>query len=184
MSADLVDDPDGHEEEGIEAFNRMADAMRGLQNRLGALDAGMGQKVAKAEQAASKAATAASDARWAAEAAQAVARAQARSLAAWVACGVLGGVLAASGAGYWLGHSSGRESGLAGGYRAAMDEKAAASWANTPTGRLALALDRAGSLDKLARCSGQGWTPAVQGGRRACYPAATAGKPVDGWYLP
>ena len=188
MSADLVDDADeheaGHEEEGVEAFNRMADAVQGLQSRLGALDAGMGSKVAQAERAASKAETAAVNAQRTAEHAEATARAIARSAASWAALGAVAGLLVAGGAGYWLGHASGQETGLAGGYRAAMDEKAAASWANTPTGQLALALDKAGSLNQLARCVGQGWTPAVQNGRRVCYPAATAGKAVDGWYLP
>ena len=188
MSADLVDDPDeyevGHEEEGVAAFNRMTDAMHGLQSRLGALDAGMGQKVAKAEQAASKAETAAVNARQTAEHAEATARAGARQAASWAILGAVAGLLVAGGAGYWLGHSSGREGGQADGYRAALDQNAAASWANTPAGRLAFGLAGAGSLDQLARCDGHGWTPAVRNGRKVCYPSITAGKAADGWYLP
>ena len=189
MSADLVDDADeheaGHEEEGVEAFNRMADAVQGLQSRLGALDAGMGSKVAQAERAASKAETAAVNAQRTAEHAEATARAIARSAASWAALGAVAGLLVAGGAGYWLGHASGLETGLAGGYRAALDQNAAASWANTPAGRLALAFDQAGSLDQLARCTGQGWTSTVQAGRKVCYPNATPGKAaVGGWYLP
>ena len=189
MSGDLVDDPDEHEaeheEEGIEAFNRMAGAVQDLQSRLAALDAGMGRKVAQAEQAASKAETAAVNAQMTAQHAEATARAVARSAASWAILGAVAGLLVAGGAGYWLGHASGRENGLADGYRGALDENAAASWANTPTGRLALALDQAGSLDQLARCNGQGWTPAVQAGRKVCYPNATPGKAsVGGWYLP
>lgn len=188
MSVDLVDDPDeheaGYEEEGIEAFNRMAGALQDLQGRLAALDAGIGQKAAKAERAASKAETAAVNAQRTAEHAEATARAIARSAASWAALGAVAGLLVAGGAGYWLGHASGQETGLANGYRVAVDEKAAASWANTPTGQLALALDKAGSLNQLARCVGQGWTPAVQNGRKVCYPAVAAGKAADGWYLP
>jgi hypothetical protein len=67
MSDDLVDGAEGYEEEGIEAFNRMADAMQGLQSRLGALDQGLGSRVSRAEQAATKAETAAANARQAAE---------------------------------------------------------------------------------------------------------------------
>ncbi len=186
MSGDLVDDAGGYEEEGIEAFNRMAGAMQGLQSRLDALDQGLGSKVGRTEQAATKAETAAASARQAAERLEATSRQEARSAASWAVLGALAGILGAGGAGYWLGHASGQESGLADGYRAAMDEKAAASWANTPAGQLALALalDRAGGLNLVARCNGQGWTPAVQNGRKVCYPNASAGKAVDGWYLP
>ncbi len=184
MSADLVDDPDGHEEEGVEAFNRMADAIQGLQSRLGALDAGMGEKVAKAERAASKAEIAAVNAKQAAEHAEATARQEARQAVSWAVLGAVAGILVAGGAGYWLGHASGREGGLADGYRIALDQNAAASWANTPAGRLAFGLAGAGSLDQLARCDGHGWTPAVQNGRKVCYPSVTAGKAAAGWYLP
>lgn len=188
MSSHLVDDPDeeeiGHEEEGVEAFNRMADAMHGLQSRLDTLDTGMGQKVAKAEQAASKAETASVNARQAAEYLEARSRQEARSAASWAILGAVAGILAAGGAGYWLGHGSGREGGLADGYRIALDQNAAASWANTPAGRLAFGLAGAGSLDQLARCDGNGWTPAVRNGRKVCYPNITAGKAADGWYLP
>ncbi len=184
MSGDPADDAGGYEEEGIEAFNRMADAMQALQSHLDALGASLGGKVAQAERTASKAETAAANARQAAEHAAVSARAGALSAASWATLGAVAGLLAAGGAGYWLGHASGQENGLAEGYRAAVDEKAAASWANTPTGQIAQAFDRAGSLDQLARCTGKGWTPAVQAGRKLCYPNASAGKAVDGWYLP
>lgn len=189
MNADLMEDPDeheaGHEEEGIAAFNRMADTMHGLQSRLGALDQGLGSKVGRAEQAATRAETAAANARQAAEHLAATSRQEARQAASWAVLGAVAGLLAGGGAGYWLGHASGREGGLADGYRAALDQNAAASWANTPTGQLAQALDRAGSLDQLARCTGRGWASIVQAGRRFCYPDATPGKAASaGWYLP
>lgn len=184
MSGDLVDDAEGYEEEGVAAFNRMADAMQGLQSRLNTLDADLGGKVGQAGQIATRAETAAANARQAAEHAEATARADARQAASWAVLGAVAGILTAGGTGYWLGHVSGRENGLADGYRAALDQNAAASWANTPTGRLALALDQAGSLDQLARCNGQGWTSAAQNGRKVCYPNASAGKAVGGWYLP
>ncbi len=189
MSADLVDDPDeheaGHEEEGVAAFNRMADALHGLQSHLETLDADLGGKVGQAEQAATKAETAAANARQAAEHLEATSRQEARSAASWAVLGAVAGILVAGGAGYWLGHASGREGGLADGYRIALDQNAAASWANTPAGQLAQALDRAGSLDQLARCTGRGWASIVQAGRRVCYPDATPGKAAAaGWFLP
>ena len=61
----------------------------------------------------------------------------------------------------WLthtsGYSSGFETGKAAGYQAAADEKAMAAWANTDQGRLAYELARAGDLEKLAHCNGEGW---------------------------
>ena len=99
---------------------------------------------------ASTARKAAQDAKEAAQTALQAARASARSVASWAVLGALAGVLGAGGAGYWIGHASGRENDLADGYRAARDEKAAAAWANTPAGQLALDLDKAGSLSVLA----------------------------------
>lgn len=179
-----MDDAEGYEEEGVEAFNRMADAMQGLQTHLGALDTSLGGKIAQAERAASKAETAAGNAQQTAEHAEATARAGALSAASWAALGAVAGLLAAGGAGYWLGHASGREGGLADGYRTAMDEKAAAAWANTPAGQLALAMDRAGDLNLVARCAGHGWKQATQDGRRVCYPNPLPDRTVYGWNLP
>jgi len=184
MSGDLVDDAEGYEEKGIEAFNRMADAMQGLQSRLDALDQGLGSRVVRAEQAATKAETAAANARQAAEHLEATSRQEARSAASWAVLGAVAGILAAGGAGYWLGHASGQENGLAEGYRAALDQNAAASWANTPNGQLALAFDRAGDLDLVARCGAQGWKQITQNGRRVCYPNPLPDKTVYGWKLP
>lgn len=184
MSDGLTDDPDGYEREGVAAFNRMTAAMDGLQSRLDSLSEGLGDKVGQAGQVAARAETAAANARQAAEHAEAVAHLDARQAASRAVLAAAAAFLVAGGGGYWLGHVSGREGGRVDGYRAALDQNAAASWANTPTGRLALALDRAGSLDQLARCNGQGWTPAVQNGRKVCYPSATAGKAAEGWYLP
>lgn len=62
----------------------------------------------------------------------------------------------------WLTHATGYASGFDGGkaegYKQAADEKAAAAWANTPQGKLAYQLARAGSLEPLAHCNGKGWT--------------------------
>ena len=58
---------------------------------------------------------------------------------------------------YQSGRTSGYQVGYASGYREAKDQKAAASWANTPEGRLAYRLAQLGELQRLARCEGKGW---------------------------
>ena len=181
---DDVPEPDGFEVEGIQAFNRLAEAVTGLESRLGALEHGLGSKTAQALEAASTARTAAQNAIQAAEHVEAATRAEARSWTAYAACLVLAGTLAAGGLGYLLGEQAGQATGEAAGYRTAVDQNAAASWANTPAGQLALALDRAGSVDRLVQCGGQGWKVIVQSGRKVCYPSAAADGKVYGWTLP
>ncbi len=176
--------PDSFEVEGIQAFNRLTAAVTGLQSRLADLELGLGRKVSQAERAAAKAEEAAQAARTAAEHARGVAHAKARSAASWAVLGALAGVLVAGGAGYWHGHTGGRETGLAEGYRAAVDANAAASWANTPSGQIALALDRAGSLGLVTRCTGQGWKVENIGGRRFCMAFPAQDGKTYGWALP
>ena len=185
--ADNLDDApelDGFEVEGIQAFNRLAGAVQGLESRLGALEHGLGSKAAQALEAAYTARTAAQSAIQAAEHVEASTRAEARSWTAYAACLVLAGTLAAGGGGYLLGEQAGQATGEAAGYRTARTEAAAASWANTPAGQTALALDKAGSVDRIARCDGQGWKVVVQNGRRLCYPHSAADGKVYGWTLP
>lgn len=181
MSDDLAD---GYEAEGIEAFDRLTTAVDGLGSRLSGLEAGLGSKVARAEEAASTASAAAARAMSAAEHAEATARAGARAVAAWAVLGALAGVVVAGGAGYWLGHASGREGGLAEGYREARDEKAAAAWANTPNGRLALALDKAGGLSPVTACDTAGWWTETREGRRYCFAGPAPNRKTYGWPLP
>ena len=50
-----------------------------------------------------------------------------------------------------------------------MDEKAAAAWANTPAGKLALSFDQAGDLHALAECARPGWAVETRQGRRICF---------------
>ena len=181
---DGAPEPDSFEVEGIQAFNRLTTAVTGLQSRLVDLEHGLGVKTAQAEQAASEAATAAYNATQAAEHVEAATRAEARSWTAYAALIVAGSVLSAGIVGYLLGERAGQATGEAAGYRTAVDQNAAASWANTPAGQTAFALDRAGSADQLARCDGQGWKVVVRDGRRACYPHTAADGKVYGWTLP
>ena len=186
MSNDLHDEDelDAFEVEGVQAFNRMTDAMHGLDRRMGTLDAGLAAKLAAAERVASKAETAAQDAKQAAAHAHAAVRDERRSLALWASCLVAGTVIGAGAVGYWLGQTNGQKTGLADGYRIAMDEKAAAAWANTPAGKLALSLDQAGDLHALAECARPGWTVETRQGRRICFVKPDAKGSTYGWALP
>jgi hypothetical protein len=85
----------------------------------------------------------------------------------------------ALGCGYHLGN----EAGDASGYARSRDEVAAASWANTPNGKIARALDQAdhSTLPMIAECSGKGWTKDKRDGRRVCF---GGGGGVSGWYRP
>ena len=87
----------------------------------------------------------------------------------------------AAGTGFWLGHRTGRDAG----YAAARDERAAADWANTDSGRLARALDRAdaGTIRRIANCTGQGWRRERKDGQRVCY-GYSDGKAGAGWIRP
>lgn len=61
----------------------------------------------------------------------------------------------------WLTHSTGYASGYDGGkveaYAQAGKEADRAAWGNTAQGRLAFELAEAGSIENLARCTGEGW---------------------------
>jgi hypothetical protein len=180
----VSDELDSFETEGVQAFTRLTGAVQGLDSHLGTFEQGLGAKVAAATKAAADASQAAGRTEAAATAARETALAGARSSTAWAACCVLAGVLAAGGLGYLLGERAGETVGQATGYQAAVDEKAAASWANTPSGRLAFALDQLGSLNLVATCSGQGWTAQTVQGRRMCYPRALKDGSLYGWPLP
>jgi hypothetical protein len=184
----VSDDLDSFEAEGIQAFTRLAGAVQDLNGRLGAFEHGLGTKVASAEQAASKAETAALDAKHAAGEAHAAARADARSLTAWTAFLVAVSILIAGGLGYALGERAGQATGHAAGYQDAHDEKAAASWANTPSGKLAFAMDQLGSLAMVAACNNKGWQVEKRQGSRICFPQplldGTPHGTVYGWTLP
>ena len=85
-------------------------------------------------------------------------------------------------AGAWHMHDLGQQSGYAAGwgnaYQQAQNEKAAASWANTPEGKRAYRLAELGSLNMLYECSGTGW----QTEKGLCYPFPTK-KGTFGWRI-
>lgn len=183
---DLDDDDElhGFEAEGVQAFTQLAGAVQNLRVSLGTFEQGLGTKVASAERVASHAQTAAHNAMQAAQHAAATTRAEARSWIAFTSCIVTCGVVAAGIVGYVLGERAGQATGQAAGYREARSEAAAASWANTPAGRTALALDQIGSLSMLAQCTNQGWTAEIIKGRRVCFIRPTKDGSIYGWNLP
>lgn len=181
---DEAPEPDSFEVEGIQAFNRLTTAVTGLESRLSTLEHGLSAKAAQVLEAASTARTAAQNAIQAAQHVEAATRAEARSWTAYATCLVVCGTLSAGGIGYLLGEQAGQATGEAAGYRTARTEAAAASWANTPAGQTALALDRAGSLPLLAQCNNQGWKVETIQGRRLCIVRPVKDGSIYGWTLP
>ena len=80
----------------------------------------------------------------------------------------------------WQSHGYGYQQGFQIGLREARDERAAASWANTESGRAAYRLDRAGVLPQLLNCGYPGWH------RKDvfCYPGKTPDGTSYGYRLP
>ncbi len=106
----------------------------------------------------------------------------ARGMLRWAAGCIATAAIAIALVGYLAyrhGAAGGHSRGWGEGYRSAADEKAAASWANTPDGELAYDLAKAGSIRILATCAGRGW----ERKDGACYPQAERGA-VHGWKLP
>lgn len=87
------------------------------------------------------------------------------------------------GYGYHLGNGAGD----AEGYARARDEVAAASWANTPNGKLARQLDQASqqTIPDIAGCpKDRGWHSEKANGHRWCYGFSSSAKMTNGWMLP
>lgn len=82
------------------------------------------------------------------------------------------------------GYTDGYRAGYNAGIAEARVEEAAASWANTPEGRMAYGLSQGGSLRRLATCDAPGWTWELQGDRMICFPFRNpASGKVHGWAL-
>ena len=89
----------------------------------------------------------------------------------------------AGGYGYYLGSDAGEASA----YARTRDETAAASWANTPNGKLARQLDHASeqTIPAIAGCpKDHGWHSEKANGRRWCYGTSKTAKMISGWALP
>jgi len=81
--------------------------------------------------------------------------------------------------GGWMMYRDGLATGDANGYKRAIEANAAASWANTPSGQLALEMDKAGLLQLLGRCHLPGYEAKYDSKekRSFCYPSQNA----SGW---
>ncbi len=89
--------------------------------------------------------------------------------------------------GFGLGYYLGDNAGTASSYARSRDEVAAASWANTPNGKLARQIDQASqlTLPDIANCPDEnGWHSVKQNGRRVCYGTSSTAKMITGWTLP
>lgn len=80
---------------------------------------------------------------------------------------------------YSTAYKAGVNSGYGAGYANAVDEKAAAAWANTPEGRSAYKLAQAGSISILVRCNQPGWM--IENG--AYYAKSSEDGKIYGWKL-
>jgi hypothetical protein len=100
------------------------------------------------------------------------------------AFGCLVGVAVVLGVVFWFAHDTGKNAGyaqgLGEGYAKAQDEKAAATWANTPEGKMAYRLAQKGSIDMLFRCDGPGWY--IKNG--VCFVNVSTDGKIYGWSLP
>ena len=175
---------DANDELGIQAFRNLTEAVDRFGTTLKDAEEGHKTHNAAQKQAAATALKAAETALEASQAALQASRTQIRSSLLWAGLGALGVLLVASGLAFYLGHSSGWDQGQAAGYASARDETAAASWANTPNGQRALALDRLGSLNLVVSCSRPGWRIENQKNGRVCFAGNTPDGKVSGWFIP
>ena len=112
--------------------------------------------------------------------AQQVANATAhKQKARWIA-GAMAIITITFAGGWWYAFNTGMAAGRWHGYEEAKDEKAAASWANTPDGKLAYKLAQTGSIPVLAKCNRPGWV--LEKG--VCYPYPDSNKDIHGWRVP
>jgi len=179
-----VSDTDDEAELGIQAFHDMAQAV----NRLGTTLQATEQRQKTHAEAQAKAATeilqAARGVLGASENALEASQAQIRSSLIWAVLIALGVVLVAFVGGFRVGQSAGWDEGHAAGYASAISNNADASWANTPNGQRAFALDRQGSLAKLVECSQPGWRITPQKGDRVCFVDKAPDGKLYGWVIP
>ena len=100
----------------------------------------------------------------------------------WAAGSVIVAFLVIGGIAWYLHNTAfnaGMVAGKAVGYEQAKDEKAAASWTNTPQGQQAYRFALTGQLDKLTNCTGNGWK--IEKGW--CYPYPVKDEGTYGWRI-
>ena len=168
----------------VEAFRDLAKAADRLGTTLQATEQRQKAHAEAQTKAATKALQAARTVLGASQNALQASQTQIRTQLLWTGLGALGVVLVAFVGGFRFGQSSGWDEGHAAGYASAIASNADASWANTPNGQRALALDRLGSLAKLVECSQPGWRVSVQKGDRVCFVDKAPDGKLYGWIIP
>ena len=169
---------------GIQAFQDMTRAVDRFGATLQATEQRQKTHAEAQTRAANETLQAAKAALGASENALEASKAQIRSSLIWAALVALGVVLVAFVGGFRFGQSSGWDEGHAAGYAGAISNNADASWANTPSGQRALALDRQGSLGKLVECSQPGWRISTQKSERVCFVDKAPDGKLYGWTVP
>lgn len=175
---------DTEDSDGIQAFRELSHAVQVANSRFELLNSSVSHSVVQQSEQNRKAAAVVSQAQEAARMAVEANQAQVWGQLLPIALMALGVLAVASGVGFYAGYATAWAKGQAEGYASSRDEKAAASWANTPGGRRGYVLDQLGSLDLLTACSGPGWYAKTQDGRRVCYPAADSQGRITGWFVP
>ena len=159
-------------ERGQQLFADLLETMQRTTATMERLDAEQKNQCRIIEQAADKASKTAEDA------AEAFAASKPRLMTYAALCALM---LVCVGwfVGGWMMYRSGWATGDANGYKRAIEANAAASWANTPSGQLALEMDKAGLLQPLGRCHLPGYEAKYdsKAKRSFCYPTQNA----SGW---
>jgi len=164
-------------ERGQQLFADLLETMQRTTATMERLDAEQKNQCRTIEQAAKKASKTAEDA------AEAFAVSKPRLMILTALCAAM---LVCAGwlIGYWVGHSDGWSSGDARGYRQAIAANAAASWANTASGKVAKKMDDLGNLQALGTCNIPGFSiQKGENGTRWCVVAGKDGQ-FHGWVLP
>lgn len=165
------------DERGFQLFTDLQETMLRTTATMERLDAEQKNQCRTIEQAAQKASKTAEDA------AEAFAVSKPRLMILTALCAAM---LVCAGwlIGYWVGHSDGWSSGDAIGYRQAIAANAAASWANTASGKVAKRMDDLGNLQALGTCNIPGFSiQKGENGTRWCVVAGKDGQ-FHGWALP
>lgn len=171
---------------GIEAFERMTQAVDRFGITLQATEQRQKTHAEVQTKAATETLQAARAALGASQNALQASQAQIRSSLLWTGLAALSVLLVASLLAFYAGQSSGWHEGHAAGYASAISNNADASWASTPNGQRAFALDRLGSLNKLVACSEAGWKVEKRKEGRICFPfhEKEPDGPLNGWLIP
>lgn len=84
---------------------------------------------------------------------------------------------------YWVGHRDGWQTGYVIGRDQALNENAAASWANTYSGKVAKRLDDRGDIQRIAQCNFNGFK-VISNDHNVPWCVVKVGDEYQGWRMP